>query len=115
MRRITSVAEIFDALADEPWIVEGAAVRVALIAFAAKGASAAKKNLNGERVDHINANLTAGLDTSSVIELSSNKNVSFVGIQKSGPFDVPGDLARGWLVAPMNPNRRPNADVLRPT
>src|SRR5690606_17932562 len=40
---------------------------------------------------------------------------SFVGIQKSGPFDIPGTLARSFLQAPLNPNGRPNSDVLRPT
>lgn len=33
---------------------------------------------------------------------------------KGGAFDVPGDLARRWLQLPLNPNGRPNSDVLRP-
>ena len=37
-----------------------------------------------------------------------------MGDTKGGAFDIPGDLARQWLVAPVNPNRRPNSDVLRP-
>ena len=32
---------------------------------------------------------------------------------KVGPFDIPGSLARQWLLLP-NPNGRPNSDVLRP-
>ena len=27
---------------------------------------------------------------------------------------MPGELARRWLLEPLNPNGRPNADVLRP-
>src|SRR3954468_10286910 len=37
-----------------------------------------------------------------------------MGDTKGGAFDVPGDLARAWLKAPLNPNGRPNSDVLRP-
>ena len=42
------------------------------------------------------------------------KYVAFIGDQKSGPFDIPGDLAREWLRLPANPNGRTNADVLKP-
>ncbi len=37
-----------------------------------------------------------------------------MGDTKGGAFDVPGELARQWLQLPLNPNRRGNADVLRP-
>jgi type II restriction/modification system DNA methylase subunit YeeA len=37
-----------------------------------------------------------------------------MGDTKGGPFDVPGDLARQWLALPLNPNGRPNSDVVRP-
>jgi type II restriction/modification system DNA methylase subunit YeeA len=37
-----------------------------------------------------------------------------MGDTKGGAFDVPGDLARRWLQLPLNPNGRPNSDVLRP-
>src|SRR5690606_1023437 len=39
---------------------------------------------------------------------------AFLGIQKSGPFDVPGELAREWIREPLNPNGRSNAEVLKP-
>jgi len=31
-----------------------------------------------------------------------------------GDFDVPGEVARKWLIAPTNPNGKPNSDVVRP-
>ena len=31
-----------------------------------------------------------------------------------GPFDVSGVQARQWLSLPLNPNGRPNLDVVRP-
>ena len=37
-----------------------------------------------------------------------------MGDTKGGPFDIPGDLARQWLALPLNPNGRPNSDVVRP-
>ena len=37
-----------------------------------------------------------------------------MGDTKGGPFDISGDKAREWLRLPANPNRRPNADVLKP-
>ena len=37
-----------------------------------------------------------------------------MGDTTSGPFDMPGELARKWLCLPANPNGRPNADVLKP-
>ena len=37
-----------------------------------------------------------------------------MGDTKGGAFDVPGDLAREWLQLPLNPNGRPNSDVLLP-
>lgn len=40
--------------------------------------------------------------------------MAFMGDTKGGAFDVPGELARRWLLLPSNPNGRPNADVLRP-
>jgi type II restriction/modification system DNA methylase subunit YeeA len=36
-----------------------------------------------------------------------------MGTSKKGPFDVPGHLARQWLDAPINPNGRPNSDVVK--
>jgi len=40
--------------------------------------------------------------------------VAFVADRKGGPFDVPGDQTREWLLLPANPNGRSNADVLKP-
>jgi type II restriction/modification system DNA methylase subunit YeeA len=37
-----------------------------------------------------------------------------MGDTKGGAFDVAGDLARTWLKFPVNPNGRPNSDVLHP-
>ena len=112
--QIVARSEIFDAWSDEPWVVEGAAVRVSLICFAlANGGSPI--HLDGMRAGHIAADLTAGTaDLTITKRLKQSRNTAFVGDQKSGPFDISGDLAREWLRLPANPNGRPNADVLKP-
>ena len=111
---ITADAAIFDAWADEPWVVDGAAVRVSLVCFASQNARL-PVHLDGSAADRIAADLTSGrADLTTVVRLAQNRGTAFVGDQKSGPFDVPGDLAREWLRLPANPNGRFNADVLKP-
>ena len=105
---------IFDAWSDEPWVIDGAAVRVSLICFAFRDA-ALPVRLNGMKVDPIAADLTCGeADLTRAGKLRANQQTAFVGVQKSGPFDIDGELAREWLRLPANPNGRPNSDVLRP-
>lgn len=102
---------IFEAWSDEPWIVEGAAVRVSLVCFGAED----EKHLDGHAVQRINADLT-GLDgdITRAQQLPENGGIAFMGDTKGGAFDVPGDLARTWLRAPLNPNGQPNSVVLKP-
>jgi type II restriction/modification system DNA methylase subunit YeeA len=37
-----------------------------------------------------------------------------MGDTKGGAFNIDGELARTWLTEPLNPNGRPNSDVLSP-
>ena len=105
---------IFDAWSDEPWVVDGAAVRVSLVCFGQADAGL-PVYLNGTEAGQIAADLTSGtVDLTKVGKLARNRNAAFVGDQKSGPFDIPGDLAREWLRFPANPNGKSNADVLKP-
>ena len=113
LKRIQKDSTIFNAWDDEPWVVDGAAVRVSLICFAPPTAGLPIE-LNGTETVQINADLTSGADLTKAQSLTQNISVAFQGTIKRGPFDVPGDLARDWLRLPTNPNGRPNADVLRP-
>ena len=116
----TAVRPIFEAWSDEPWVVDGAAVRVSLICFArGDDPCAGGARLNGEFADEVYADLTArqagvGVDLTTVRRLQENVKVAFRGDEKGGSFDVSGDQARDWLRLPANPNSRPNADVLTP-
>ncbi len=119
LERIRETTTIFHAWSDEPWINEGAAVRVSLVGFGRDAGEEAR--LDGEPVAKIHADLTGrvqaverGGDLTQAKPLAENAGVSFQGSQKIGAFDIPGDLARQWLPLP-NPNGRPNSDVLKPS
>ena len=87
LERIKGSGDIFMAWSDEPWIVEGAAVRVSIIAQ--DDGSKAQRTLDGMPVGVINSDLTSGLDFTNVERLVENRNVSFIGDQKNGSFDIP--------------------------
>lgn len=112
---------IFDAWDDEPWEQDGAAVRASLVCLARSGDDlAGAARLDEERVEEVFTDLTArrmsgdAVDLTRAARLSENAGVAFMGDTKGGAFDVPGAVAREWLLAPRNPNGRPNSDVLRP-
>lgn len=105
---------IFDAWADEPWVIDGVAVRVSLVCFESKEGNHENIRLDGHAVDRINTDLTSSIDLIAASRLPENAGIAFMGDTKGGMFDVPGKLARQWLALPVNPNGRPNSDVLRP-
>ena len=112
--RIVGQMAIFDAWSDEPWVVDGAAVRVSLVCFA-PGDATAVRFLDGKETPQIGSDLSAGgAGFVQAVPLTRNRDVSFRGTTKNGPFDIPGELARQWLRLPANPNGRPNSDVLKP-
>ena len=113
LERIAEETPIFTAWSDEPWVLDGAAVRVSIVCFdRSEGDS---RVLDGQPVERINPDLTSlSVNLANAQPLTENAGVAFNGIQKTGPFEVPGTLARQWLTGPQNPHGRPNADVLRP-
>jgi hypothetical protein len=112
MHRITATTRIFEAWSEEKWTVDGAAVDVSLICFGDSADQPAK--LDGNPVAAVNPDLTTDLNLTLAKPLRENRNGAFLGIQKSGPFDVPGAVARAWMAEPVNPNGRSNAEVLKP-
>lgn len=111
---------ITDAWADEPWNIDGAAVRVSLVCFASKGLEMpSKAMLDGQPVDRIFSDLKGsaagvGSNVTQAKRLKANKGVIFQGPVKVGAFDISGELARQMLTLAGNPNNRPNSDVIRP-
>ena len=116
----TDTRQIFEAWSDEPWVNDGAAVRVSLVCFSRiDDQFVSETRLDGQAVHEIYTDLTArrdsgGIDLTQLRRLAANCGVSFKGDTKGGPFDVAGDQAREWLRLPANPNGQTNADVLRP-
>lgn len=111
MRNIVQSVQIFEAWTDEPWTIEGAAVRVSIVCYAKTTSNEAL--LDGKNVSKIDADLTSGSDLVNAQRLAENANSSFIGTQKNGPFEIAGSIARQWLTEPLNPNGRPNSDVVR--
>lgn len=105
--------QVFEAWSDEPWTVDGAAVRVSMICF---GHGSSTTKLNGQLVEKILSDLTANesdFDLTKANRLSENADICFEGVKKYGPFDVDGGRARQWLRAPLNVNGLPNSLVLK--
>ena len=128
LKNVADSTTIFEAWSDEPWINEGAAVRVSLICFGDKSL-VYDVRLNGQEVSEINPDLTSrpgsgaaksstsgsylDTDVTRAKRLAENADRAFIGSQKGGKFDVTGEQAREWLVLP-NPHGRSNSDVVRP-
>jgi len=112
---IVRTTQIFEAWSDEPWINEGAAVRVSLVCFG----SGEPIRLDGEPVAQIYADLTApsesgeALDLTTAKPLKANLQTSFQGASKKAKFEIAARQAREWLRMP-NPHGQPNSDVLKP-
>lgn len=112
MVRLSEDTQIFDAWQNEPWVVNGAAVRVSIVCCSAPDIRHPVLRLNGEAVANINPNLTTGLDTTTVAKLAENTGTVFIGVQQSGPLTVSRDTAKEWGDAPTNPNGRKNSNIL---
>ena len=111
LRRIKQSGDIFLAWSDHPWILDGAAVHISIVGF--DDGSETNRELDGEAVQSINANLTSGVDLTAAVKLPENLGTAFMGDTKGGPFDIPDSLAQEMLATP-NPHGRGNEDVVKP-
>lgn len=110
--RIAAESRIFEAWSDEPWVIDGAAVRVSLICFSRDPDPI---RLDGKHVSQINSDLTSGqLDLTKAKRLLENCEVASNGISKKGKFEIDGSIARAWIQHEYNPNGQSNATVLAP-
>ncbi len=72
------------------------------------------RELDGQRVDVIHADLTSAADLTEAVVLPENAGLSFIGDTKKAPFDISADLASVLLNSTGNPHGRPNGDVVIP-
>jgi type II restriction/modification system DNA methylase subunit YeeA len=112
LERIKATGDVFWAQSDRDWILEGAAVRVSMVGF--DSAEETSRTLDDQAVLAINSNLAASIDLTRAHRLAENANLSFMGVTPAGSFDIPEATARAWMDLLVNPNGRPNSDVLRP-
>ncbi len=114
LQRVAETVPIYDAWRDLPWVNNGAAVRVAIVAFG--NCEGQMSSLNGVDVNGISASLVAfGTNELAAIQpvaLTENSGGALQGITKGGSFDVEPSFARTWLRLP-NPNGKSNAEVLK--
>lgn len=111
LERIKASGDIFMAWSDEPWLLDGATVHVALVGF--DNGSEQIRTLDGERVDSIYADLTHSVDVTKAGKLQENARLWAYGSQQKGSFDVPAELGSRLLSA-KNPLDRDNSEVVRP-
>jgi len=112
LQRVERSGSIFMAWSDEPWILNGAAVRISIVGF--DNGDEGDRRLDGIPVTAINSDLTAATDVTRAARLAENENIGFIGVQTLGAFDVDSERAEEWMGAhPLIPGS-PNRDVLRP-
>jgi type II restriction/modification system DNA methylase subunit YeeA len=111
LERIKESGDIFWAESDRNWILNGAAVHVSMIGF--DSGEDKERRLDGAAVALIHSNLSARSDTTKARALAGNAGRAFIGVQKSGTFDMPELEAVGFLRSPTVAGR-PTSDVLRP-
>ncbi|MCB1768043.1 MAG: class I SAM-dependent DNA methyltransferase, partial [Candidatus Competibacteraceae bacterium] len=104
LERIQETGTIFHAWSNEPWINEGAAVRVSLVGFGNLPLGKTGGVLDDQPVVEIYADLTgniidvgASIDLTQAKPLIENAGACIRGLAKVGQFDIPGELARRWL------------------
>ncbi len=107
LKRIKNTGDVFMAWSDREWILEGASVRVSMIGF--DNGSETKKILDGSVVSSINSDLTDSVDIVDAMPLSENQNLAFLGVLKSGPFDISAQDAEIMINA-----NSINAEVVKP-
>ena len=112
LQRIKETGDIFLAWSDHPWILDGAAVHISIVGF--DDGSEANRQLDGNTVASINANLTSGADLTTARRLKDNLGIAFMGDTKGGPFDIPGSLAKENGRQPKSPQTGAMRRFLKP-
>ncbi|MFH1108381.1 MAG: DNA methyltransferase [Planctomycetota bacterium] len=111
LKRIKQSGDIFFAVSDRDWILDGANVHVSMIGF--DDGAEAERTLDARAVAEINPDLTTEADTTDAKKIQENLGIAFQGTIKDGPFEIDAGTAQGMLQSP-NVHRRSNREVVRP-
>jgi type II restriction/modification system DNA methylase subunit YeeA len=111
LERIKGSGEIFFAVSDREWILEGANVHVSMVGFDCD--HDVLRSLDGRLVATIHSNLTAESDITVAKPIQGNLGLCYMGDTKGGAFEIGDEKALEFLCHP-NPHGRPNSDVVTP-
>ncbi len=112
LERIKQTGDIFWAISDRNWILDGANVHVSMVGF--DNGDQIERILDEGNVTTINSDLTSASNLTQAKCLPENLNLSFIGTQKGGQFDIPVEQAQSMLALTGNPNHRFNSEVIKP-
>ena len=110
LTRIKKTGEIFSAVSDRNWVLDGATVHTSIVCF--DDGSQTTRTLDNTTVSNINIDLTSGIDLTVAKRLAANKNIAFQGVGKVGKFEIPESTTLD-MISRSNPNGRPNSEVIR--
>ncbi len=111
LERIKETGNLFFAIGDREWVLDGATVHISMAGF--DRGEEKDRSLDGGAVTQIHSNLRAAADTTKAKPTAANLEISFMGDTKGGAFDISDTEALAILCQP-NPNGRPNSDVIVP-
>jgi type II restriction/modification system DNA methylase subunit YeeA len=112
LEKIKAKGDVFFAVSDREWVLDGAVVHVSLIGF--DDGSETERLLDGKPEPAISADLKPTSQSAvGARELLANQNLAFIGTMKKGKFEVTEEQALELLRVP-NPTGKPNSDIVRP-
>ncbi len=109
---IASELTIFLGFSDREWVLDGAQVHVSIVGFTKE--TSEPKSLDGQLVDEINSDLTAGINIVEARRLDENAKIACQGVIGVGDFELDYVSAREMIASP-NPKSESNAIVVRPS
>jgi hypothetical protein len=108
--RIKGTGDIFFAISDKDWILDGAALHISMVGF--DNGSEQARSADGQTVSAIHPNLAAGSDITLARRLAENGPAHIEGVKKGAKFELDSESAVRFL-GDANPHRKPNSDVVR--
>ncbi len=111
LARIKETGDIFNAISDRDWILDGANVHISIVCF--DNGDETVRTLDERSVETIHSNLTSNGDLTQAHRLAENSGICFAGEKKHGSFEINRETADGML-SQANPHGKPNSDVVKP-
>lgn len=111
LEKIKETGDIFFAVSDRNWVLDGALVHVSMIGF--DNGEEVVRVRDGKLVEEIFANLVSDVNVTEASLITESSGVAFMGDTKGGKFEAPFTEIY-WMLGDANPHERPNSDVIRP-